>query len=61
MERDKQIKLAVAGVVGVAALVILAMNIFGGPKQPKAAEPAAAPEVQKLSTRGQSPRPERNN
>ncbi|MCC7387990.1 MAG: hypothetical protein IT431_04395 [Phycisphaerales bacterium] len=59
MERDKQIKLAVAGVIGLAAVVILAMNFLGGGKKPKAVEPDE-PAAQQLSTRGQSPKPERD-
>lgn len=58
MERDKQIKLAVAGVIGLAAVVILAMNFLGGGK-PKPVEPDE-PAAQQLSTRGQSPKPERD-
>lgn len=59
MERDKQIKLAVAGVLGVAAVVILAINFLGGPRKTKPTE-AAPPQVEKqLVGRGQSPRPER--
>lgn len=35
MERDKVIKLVVAAVIGLAAVVILAMNFLGGPTKPK--------------------------
>lgn len=36
MERDKTIKLGIAAVIGVAAVVVLAMQLLGG-RPPKAA------------------------
>ncbi len=41
MERDKLIKIIIAAVIGVAAIVLLAVNFLGGPKQPANEEGAA--------------------
>lgn len=59
MERDKQIKLAIAGVVGLAAVAAIAINFLGGGGKPKhVAAPEAQTQKQPLG-RGASPRPER--
>lgn len=42
MERDKAIKIGVASVLGLVAVIILAMNLFGG-GAPKEAEDAPPP------------------
>lgn len=44
MERDKLIKIIIAAVIGVAAIVLLAVNFLGGPKQPPTGE-GATPEI----------------
>lgn len=53
MERDKLIKIVVAAVIGVAAVVILAMNFLGGgPPKPATDEPV--PEVTERSGSGRA-------
>lgn len=59
MERDKQIKLAIVGVVGLVAVAAIAINLFGGGNRPKHVDtPQTQTQKQPLS-RGASPRPER--
>ena len=43
MERDKAIKIGVASVLGLVAVIILAMNLFGGSGAPKEADDAPPP------------------
>lgn len=43
MEREKLIKIVIAAVIGLAAIVILAMNFLGGPKG--GAEVGDQPEI----------------
>ncbi|VAX36227.1 hypothetical protein MNBD_PLANCTO03-771 [hydrothermal vent metagenome] len=44
MERDKLIKIIVAAVIGLAAIVILAINFLGGGPPKPAETPVLAPE-----------------
>lgn len=45
MERDKAIKIGIAGVIGLVAIIILAMNFLGGSSAPKPAEDAPPPKA----------------
>jgi len=51
MERDKLIKLIVAGVIGLAAIVLLAVNFLGGPPR-RASESDAGPPPSPTERRG---------
>lgn len=43
MEREKAIKIGIASVLGLVAIIILAMNLFGGSGAPKPADDAPPP------------------
>lgn len=48
MERDKVIKLSVAVVIGLAAVIILALNFFGGgPTKPKGVDKPPPPPAER--------------
>jgi|GEM_PF-2778597 len=53
MERDKAIKIGIASVLGLVAIIILAMNLFGGSSAPKsAAEDTPPPPADERSGGG---------
>lgn len=41
MDRSKLVKLVVAGVIGLAAVVVLAINVWGGGGRPKPVDNSA--------------------